>query len=43
LQGKKLPILWQLPKLYFTLPKGLYLLHVLSQEGILLHRKIVVE
>jgi hypothetical protein len=43
LQGKKLPILWQLPKLYFTLPKGLYLLHILSQEGILLHRKIVVE
>ena len=43
LQGKKLPSFWQSPQLHFMLPKGLYLLHILSQEGVFLHRKIVVE
>ncbi|GAB4130276.1 MAG: hypothetical protein OHK0045_20060 [Raineya sp.] len=43
LQGRKLPSSWQLPQLHFTLPKGVYLLHILSQEAGMLHRKIVVE
>ncbi len=43
LQGKRLQAIWQAPKLHFSLPKGLYLLHILSQENVTLRKKIVVD